>query len=48
MHFYSARQRFMKEHLLRCADGILDRLNDGPRSLQRIFLWLVKNAREGR
>jgi len=44
----SARQRFMKEHLLRCADGILDRLNDGPGSLQRIFLWLVKNARERR
>jgi nitrate reductase assembly molybdenum cofactor insertion protein NarJ len=44
----SARQRFVNEHLLRCADGILNRLNEGPRSLQKIFLWLVKNAREGR
>jgi len=44
----SARERFMSEHLLRCADGILNRLNQGPRFSQKMFLWLVKNAREGR
>lgn len=44
----SARQRFMNEHLVRCAEGILNRLNDGPRFLQGICLWLVENAREGR
>jgi hypothetical protein len=43
-----ARERFVNEHLLRCADGILNRLNESPRSRQKIFLWLVKKAREGR
>jgi nitrate reductase assembly molybdenum cofactor insertion protein NarJ len=44
----SARQRFVNEHLLRCAGGIRNRLNEGPRSRQKIFSWLVKNARAGR
>lgn len=44
----SARQRFINEHLLRCADGILTRLNEGPCSRQKIFSWLIKNARQSR
>jgi len=41
----SARSRFMKEHVSRCAAGIFDRLNDSTSYLQGAFLWLVEKGR---
>jgi nitrate reductase assembly molybdenum cofactor insertion protein NarJ len=41
----SARSRFMKAHVSRCAAGIFDRLNDSTSYLQRVFLWLVEKER---
>ena len=38
-----ARERFMNEHLLRCACGIIEGLNKNPMYLRNIVLWLTKN-----
>ncbi|HXV79049.1 MAG TPA: molecular chaperone TorD family protein [Candidatus Binatia bacterium] len=38
-----ARERFMNEHLLRCARGISERLNENPAYLRNIVWWLIKN-----
>ena len=38
-----ARERFMNEHLLRCACGIIEGLNKNPIYLRNIVLWLTKN-----
>jgi nitrate reductase assembly molybdenum cofactor insertion protein NarJ len=38
-----ARERFMNEHLLRCAGGISEGLNENPAYLRNIISWLIKN-----
>jgi hypothetical protein len=38
-----ARERFMNEHLLRCARGIIEGLNKNPVYLRKIVSWLMKN-----
>ena len=44
----SARERFTNEHVLRCADGIIGRLDDSSPALQQVCLWLLKKAGGGR
>jgi len=36
-----ARMRFIKEHLERCAQGMIDRLNDLPSYLKNVLSWLA-------
>jgi hypothetical protein len=38
-----ARERFMNQHLRRCACGISERLNENPEYLRNIISWLMKN-----
>jgi nitrate reductase assembly molybdenum cofactor insertion protein NarJ len=38
-----ARERFMNEHLRRCACGISEGLNENPAYLRNIVSWLMKN-----
>ena len=36
-----ARERFIKEHLQRCAQGIVDRLSDSPLYLKKALSWIA-------
>jgi nitrate reductase assembly molybdenum cofactor insertion protein NarJ len=38
----STRERFMNEHVYRCAAGIAGRMKDSPSYLSDVFLWLIK------
>ena len=40
----SARERFMNDHVLRCAEGIQNGLHESPPCLRQVFLWLVKES----
>jgi nitrate reductase assembly molybdenum cofactor insertion protein NarJ len=43
----SARSRFMKEHVSRCATGVRTRLTENPAYLRKVFSWLVKRGETG-
>lgn len=42
-----ARERFMKEHLVRCADGMQKRIGDGASHFAKVLLWVVRMATDG-
>jgi nitrate reductase assembly molybdenum cofactor insertion protein NarJ len=42
-----ARERFIKEHVARCAGGMYKRMSDSPAHLIKVLLWVVKMAGSG-
>ena len=42
-----ARERFMSDHVARCAGGMHKRMGDSPRHLVKVFSWLVERASSG-
>jgi nitrate reductase delta subunit len=42
-----ARERFMKEHVARCADGMQKRIGDRQSSFGKVLPWVVRMTTEG-
>ena len=40
----AAKERFIREHLQRCAQGMVDRINDSPQYLRNVLSWLAETS----